>query len=447
MSEIKEIVFDPINFEDPAQKQKLNFETKVWEIKNGKKVFTDEETNFMFHQYSQFAPKEIKMKNKTIYIESAKRDWMKIPIFPDQSACAEVEEQINMYDDALAENRSLIFGKFDKLYTHSRSIKEPKEADELEAETADPDKPIKPKFKSLRLKLDMAWNYYLDGERLDNSNSIEVKKEVSKALKNGLDKTKLNSLTFRLTFKDEDGKESKRDVSMADIEQRKDINTKVFYRRPESLPSNVKKVEECTEEELTEFYGKGELQDVSTPEQLDEYYKHGAYIRVIYAPQKVYAAKTKDDNGKRKFSYIFVCKSLDIINVKQQYSSANSSTQYSNYKFGRNKVNQMLIKEDSEEHVPVQAAKTTKSKQVVVEQEQEEEEEVDGEEAEADGEEQEEAEVDEEEVEVEVEADGEVDEEEEDIPVVETKPVAKSRGKVVQVVEQAKPKVAARKTK
>jgi hypothetical protein len=397
----------------------------------------------MFHQYSQFAPKEIKMKNKTIYIESSKRDWMKVPIFPDQEACLEVEEQINMYDDALAENRSLIFGKFDKLYTHARSIKEPKEADELEAETADPDKPVKPKFKSLRLKLDMVWNYYLDGERLDNSNSIEVKKEVSKALKNGLDKTKLNSLTFKLSFKDEDGKESKRDVSMADIEQRKDINTKVFYRRPESLPSNVKKVEDCTEEELTEFYGKGELQDVSTPEQLDEYYKHGAYIRVIYAPQKVYAAKAKDDNGKRKFSYIFVCKSLDIINVKQQFTSTNNSAQYSNYKFGRNKVSQMLIKEDgNEEHVPVLAAKPAKTKQVVVEQEveadgEEQEEEAEAE-AEADGEEQE------------AEADGEEqeeEEEEEDIPVVETKPVAKSKGKVVQVAEQPKTKVVARKTK
>lgn len=444
MSEAKELVFDPINYEDPVQKQKLNYETKVWEMKNGKKVFTDEETRFMFHEYSQFASKEVKMKNKTIVIESNKRDWMKLPIYPDQQACLEVEEQINMYDDALAANRSSIFGKYDKLYTHSRSIKEPKEADELEAETADPTKPVKPKYKSLRLRLDMGWNYYLDGERLDYKNSMEVKKEVGTAIKGGLDKSKLGSLSFKLNFKDEDGKDVKRTISMADIEQRKDIITKVFYRRAESVPEGVTiesfydKEKGCYDEQkLEEVFGKAELKDVSGPEDLDKFYRHGSYVRVIYAPQKVYAAKAKDENGKRKFSYIFVCKSIDIIDVKKEFISSSARTQYSNYKFGKNKANNLVIKEDdhSSQTKPALSAKLVK--QVVAQEELEDEDQVDGEEQdqEVDGEEQE------------VDGEEQEQEEEEDITVVETKPVAKSRGKVVQVEEQTKAKVVSRKTK
>lgn len=417
MSQAKELVFEPINFEEQKRIQPaaLNYETHVRENKDGTVVDTHDETGFMFHQYSQFAPKEIKTADKIISYKPSQRNYIKTTIYPDQKSCLELEEQINAYDDALDENRAIIFGTYDKLFTHVRSVKEPKEADDLDA-SADPDKVAKPKYKSVKTRLQMGWNYYLDEQLLDSKNSGIVRNAFFDAKKKKVDP---KNVVVKLTFKDEEEVEKTREVKIGDIKQEKDkILTKVMFRRPQSIPADAKKVEECTEKELIKFYGKGEIVEINTSDDLDKYYRNGCYIRYVYEPEKIYAQRAKGEDGKRKCSYIFQIKLIDIINTKQYTTSTSSNIQYESYAFRRRGE-----EDETEEHAstPETTKPSTKStKQVVIEQEEDE----------IDGEEQEEQQ-------------DEQDEQEEEEPVVETKP--KGRGKVV--VEETRTKTSVRKTK
>jgi len=471
MSEAKELVFTPINFEEQKKQQpeSLNYETTVMEMQDGKPVPTDDETGFMLHQYSQLAPKEIKKGDKIIAsYKSSQRNYIKVPIFPEQQACLELEEQINMYDDTLDANRPAVFAKFDKLYTHVRSVKEPKEADDLDG--VDPDAPTKPKFKSVKMRLEMGWNYYLDGVLLDEANSATARNAFFNARKNKIDS---KSISVKLTFTDEDGNETTKDVKFADkdsadktgklVQEKDKILTMVMHRRPESIPADAKPVEKCNEKELVKYYGHGEVVKINTPDDLDKYYKGGCYVRLVYKPLKVYAQRNKNGEGKRNCSYIFELKLIDIINTKQQTASSGANKQYENYKFGRRSGKSAHDDENNEhdeqhethtsqtthavpKEQPKEQPKSTsnKAKQVVVEVEQEDE--VDGEEQEATEEAEAEAEV---EVEAEeAEAEAEEAEEVEEEPVVVTKPV-KGRTVTKVVVEEApvKPvKPAARKT-
>jgi len=418
MSQAKELVFEPINFEEQKKNQPgaLNYETRVRENKDGAIVDTNDETGFMFHQYSQFAPKEIKTADKIITYKPSQRNYIKTTIYPDQESCLELEEQINAYDDALDYNREIVFGTYNKLFTHIRSVKEPKEADDLDA-SADPDKVSKPKYKSVKMRLQMGWNYYLDEQLLDTKNAGIVRNAFFDAKKKKIDP---KNVVVKLTFKDDEEVETTREVKIGDIKQEKDkILTKVMFRRPQSIPADAKKVEDCTEKELVKFYGKGEIVEINTSDDLDKYYRNGCYIRYVYEPEKIYAQRAKGDDGKRKCSYIFQVKLIDIINTKQYTTSTSSNKQYESYAFRSRGQEQ---EEETEEHTPV--AETIKSstkstKQVVIEQEEDE---IDGEEQEEEQEEQ---------------------EQEEDEPVIETKP--KGRGKVV--VEETKPKAGVRKTK
>ena len=438
MSETKEIVFDPINIEEESKKQQLIYNAKVWKMENNKKTYPENETGFMYHQYSQFASK--------MYYAPDKRDFIKVPIY-DTKSCKELEQELNTYDEILADSKNIIFGKYAKYYTQVNSVKETKSEVSITDEGSEPKH--KPKFA--KFKLNMAYNYYLNDEKLDFKNSSMVRNYFKNAreVNKGKDKdTIFESCIFNLKFKDENNKEYIRVVKGTEIEQRKDIITPVFYRSPDPVKVlDIKKnIEDFSEDELTELFGKGEIQKVTTPDELDKFYTNGVYIRFIYTPRKVWCSHVK--NKTREFSYQFVCTQIDIINTKKQFVSTNTN-QYLEYKFGKNKVNNTLIKEDTVDSVDktdsnvhsvqTKPTKSTKSTQQVV---------VDEEVDEVDGEEQE-AEVEvEAEAEAEAEADGEEQEEEEDITVVETKPVPKSKGKIVQVEEEKpKSKVIPRKTK
>lgn len=432
MSVAKELVFGPINFEEQKKNQPdaRNYETYVREMKNGKSVDTHEETGFMLHQYSQLAPKEIKTVNKTITYKPAQRNYIKANIYPDQKSCLELEEQINAYDDALDENREVVFHTYNKLFTHVRSVKEPKEADDLDV-SANPDKIAKPKYKSVKLRLEMGWNYYLDDIILDNKNSGIVRNAFFDAKKRKVDP---KNISVKLHFTDEEGVENIREVKMGDIKQEKDkILTKVMFRRPQTIPDDAKKVEDCTEKELNNIYGKGEIVDVNTASDLDKYYQNGCYIRFVYEPLKVYAERNKGEDKKRKCSYIFQIKLIDIINIKKYNTSSRSNKQYEDYVFGQREQEQS--DEQTTNHVTSKSSTTKSVKQVVVEKDDDE---IDGEEQEEQEEQKEQEEQDEQEEQEEQE-----EEEEEEEPVVETKP--KGRGKVV--VEDTKTKPAPRKAK
>lgn len=341
----REITYETINVEDPIQKSKMQFESKILIKKDGKEVYPDEETDFIFQKYSGFASKKF---NPT----PDKRDFIKIQIDNEQESCIKLKNDITEYDDCLSANRKIIFGKFDRLYKIGLSVKTPKTDDEEilsnddEAESGDKkdEESKKIKFDSIKFKLNMAWFYYYNDQRLDKLNSNTIRKAVIDLLQKNknLDKDKKKALIGTLVFKlkfNEDGKNVEKSISMNDIEQRKEIDTKIFHRRPTSIPveHKDKDLNKYSEEDLVKYYGNPELKDVRTPDDLDKYYGYNCWIRFIWSPTCLWAAKSKEpDAEKRRAGIKYVIKSIDIIQLP--YENLNKSsvrTIYSEYSFGK----------------------------------------------------------------------------------------------------------------
>lgn len=336
MSKKTEIEIDPIEFDNENQKKNVQYTTKVHLVKDGKKVYPDEVTGFMFHEYSGFAPAK--------FFAPEKRDFIKAPINEEEKTSVDFMNTIEKYDKALNDQKESVFGKFAKLYTIIPSVKEPKEEDELEMET-DAGKPKKPKTKSVKFRLNTGWKYYYDNVALDRDNTNIIRKAVTDFLAKGGDKKDIGNIIVELVFKDGD-KQSKKKLKMNEIESRKEITTKVYYRKVENLAADAKKVYECTDnDELEKYYGEPQLVDVKTGDDLDKYYRFNCYIRFLYGPSKVWAAKTKDENGKRKTSLQFVCHQMDIIHIKTNSNTQSTARSiYSGYGFGSRTQNEIKVK-------------------------------------------------------------------------------------------------------
>jgi hypothetical protein len=368
----KEIVFEPINVEDPAQKNRLQFEAKIFNMVNGKQVYADEETGFIFQKYSGFAPKA--------FIKEVKgRDFVKISLDPEQESCVKLEKTINEYDDSFEANRKNVFGKYDRLYKFSRSVKKPKstteevisdDEEDVEKETKET-KDTQPKFNSCKMKLNMDWFYYYGDERLDKSNTNIVKKAVTDSMNKNknVDKEKrkalLSTLVFKLNFKDENDKTIQKEVKMDELVQRREINTKVFYRKPSTIPPNAqeffkkqrgtsaKEIDEYETELVTLFGDPQEPKDVRHPDHLDKYYNYNCWVRFLYSPYRVWASKTKDEDveidgkvipGKRKSGIKYVINSIDIIQLPFENNfSSSHKTVYAKYAFGKRGNDELLI--------------------------------------------------------------------------------------------------------
>lgn len=393
----RKIVIDAISFDDDKQKKAIQFTTTVGLMKDGKKIYADEVTGFMYQEYSTFAPAK--------FNESDKRDSFRIPINEDEKACVDFETIVNEYDDAFEAQKDTIFGKFSKLYSQSRSVKIPKEEDELEME-ANADKPKKPKFKSIKLNLKMGWNYYYENNILDSANTGAVRKAVSDALSKNNDKNLINDVIVTLKFTDEDGKKSEKKLKMSEIESRKEISTRIYYRKAENVASDAKKPANCSDNELEAIYGKPEEVIAKSPEDLDKYHRANCYVRYLFGPSKVWAAKAKGEDGKRRTSLQFVCHQIDIIHLRNN-TNTNSTVRsiYSGYGFGSrpesvfNAVTNVPVKKEpapepepeveSEEEPPKKAVPVKAGKQALkVESESEESESEEEEEEEEESEEE-----------------------------------------------------------
>ena len=318
---------EEISFEDPSQKSKTLYTTKINKITNGRKVYAEEETGMMFHEFPQFVSSK--------FTPPDKRDYMYVPIYPDQETCLDFEKSIAKYNEIFENQRERVFDKYNKLYTYMNPIKEVRD-DDIEFDI-DPNKPKIQKFKKVKVKLSTCWSYYLleTNERLDQKNTQIVRKTISDALSKNKDKSIIDTLSYQLVFTDLNGVSVKKLVKMSEIESRKEIDTKFFYRKPENIPENAKKVSECTEEELETYYGTPELQDVRTDTDVDQFYRPGCWIRILFVPAKLWANKVKDATGKRNCSIQFVAKSIDIIHVRNYSAQTVVKTQYTKYSFGK----------------------------------------------------------------------------------------------------------------
>jgi hypothetical protein len=233
---------------------------------NSKQIYANEETGFIFQKYSGFAP-------KAFIKEVRDRDFVKISLDLDQESCVKLENTLNEYDDSFESSRKTVFGKYDRLYKFSLSVKKPKSNSEEISEDEDEDEEVEkesketketqPKFNSCKMKLKMDWYYYHQGDRLNKSNTNIVKKAVTDSMNKNktVDKEKrkalLSTLTFKLNFKDENNKTVQKDVKMDELEQKREIDSKVFYRRPQTLPPNaqefLKKLRGTSLKEIEEY--------------------------------------------------------------------------------------------------------------------------------------------------------------------------------------------------
>ncbi|AYV80031.1 MAG: hypothetical protein Gaeavirus6_6 [Gaeavirus sp.] len=321
-----EFVFDTI---DIKTQQGVQYESKLYVLENGMKTVPCEETGFTTQQYSGFPSSRFTTPDK--------RDYIRINLDPAQKSCVALQDRINAYDDAFHENKEIVFGKAAKMFTQVRGVKLPKVRDELELEALDPEKKKGPEFSSFRMKLDMTWAYYINNVHLDKDNTAIVRKGVFEALKVSKgDKTVLDSLSFNLKLPNDDGKIITRVVPMSELESRKDIDTKVYFRQVDAIPAGAKLPPDCTEEELTHWYGEGELVKVQSPEDMDKYYTHNVYTRFLTIPFKIWAARVKDQSGGRNTSIQWVCKQIDIVRIKSEGSSGFADRErYQTYAFGK----------------------------------------------------------------------------------------------------------------
>ena len=393
MSQNTVISIVPFDFEDEKQKGKPQLSTIVKQIVNGKETVPLIETPFIFHQYSKFASSK--------YFSPEQRNFLKLEHHKDQPNCDIIRTSIAAYDACVKDTRATILGKYDKLYTYIDAVKTPSnDEDELMQDASK-----EPKEDYTKIKFNITYSYYYkeSGLRLERDNSGIVSKAIREALKKNKDKKNLDGLVFSLNVKDNNEKTIKKVFSYTDIEERKELCTKIYIRKLSSFDDNVKKIlekAELTEEDelfLEKLGGEPTEVDVRTGEDLDPHYRGNCYVRFIIKPYRVWAARNKDENGKRKMGIQFQALQMEIIQLP--YNSDNSvKNVYTKYSFGKNKnsstteVDKLLIKsepiidtpivlkkEELKKTEPVKEEKKQTKTVVVEESESESEEESDSE--------------------------------------------------------------------
>jgi len=393
MSQNTVISIVPFDFEDEKQKGKPQLSTIVKQIVNGKETVPLIETPFIFHQYSKFASSK--------YFSPEQRNFLKLEHHKDQPNCDIIRTSIAAYDACVKDTRATILGKYDKLYTYIDAVKTPSnDEDELMQDASK-----EPKEDYTKIKFNITYSYYYkeSGLRLERDNSGIVSKAIREALKKNKDKKNLDGLVFSLNVKDNNEKTIKKVFSYTDIEERKELCTKIYIRKLSSFDDNVKKIlekAELTEEDelfLEKLGGEPTEVDVRTGEDLDPHYRGNCYVRFIIKPYRVWAARNKDESGKRKMGIQFQALQMEIIQLP--YNSDNSvKNVYTKYSFGKNKnsstteVDKLLIKsepiidtpivlkkEELKKTEPVKEEKKQTKTVVVEESESESEEESDSE--------------------------------------------------------------------
>jgi hypothetical protein len=387
MSQNTVISIIPFDFEDERQKGKPQLSTVVKQIVNGKETTPLIETPFIYHQYSKFASSK--------FFSPEQRNFLKLEHHKDQSNCDIIKTSIAAYDTCVKDTRAMILGKYDKLYTYIDAVKTPSnDDDEL---TQDASKEPKEDYTKIKFNITYSYYYKESGIRLERDNSAIVSKAIREALKKNKDKKNLDGLIFSLNIKDNE-KTIKKVFSYTDIEERKELCTKIYIRKLSSFDDNVKKIlekAELTEEDelfLEKLGGEPTEVDVRTGEDLDPHYRGNCYVRFIIKPYRVWAARNKDESGKRKMGIQFQALQMEIVQLP--YNSDNSvKNVYTKYSFGKNKnsstteVDKLLIKPDpfmdannivskKEESTKVELVKEEKkqTKTVVVEESDSEEE-------------------------------------------------------------------------
>lgn len=364
-----------------AIKSGNNFESIITHMKDGKEVPAEECTSIIFQKYTGFAPSEFPKPGKKgpnremVPNPPEKRDYIKVKLDPSDPNAMELKKIMENYDEQYGNSFDVIFdeearkylnktdkkGKKTNEYEFKPSIKEvERDEEEEQVEGAKP-KSEDYYFDSCKLKLDMSWAYYYNDERLDANNTKIIKKAIGdkkKSLKGSVfDKTVIDTIMVDLEFKDKDSDEMRKvSVKLVDVPSKKThINTVVFMRKPTEMIDGIKKPQECSEEELDKFYGEPKyLEDCTSPEQFEKYYRNYSYVRFVIAPEKVRFWKMAD---KKECAINYVIKQIEII--REPFVSNTVKQNYKEYSFGKFNKKELLIDQSVDNQYKESVVETT----------------------------------------------------------------------------------------
>lgn len=344
----KNIEFEHIDINNVSQQDEHKFYFYV--KKNSKKISI--ETDFIYQKVSGI---EIK-KNSNDEFKSHSNPYDKISdvvviLNEEQKACENLKKTLGYYDDELKTSKEEILGKFGRIYLTQDSVLTSKLGDDY-----------------CIFNLDIGWNYYLKktGELLDMKNSQIVKSKTIKFYSENKTKSKeekknmIKHLEFELDFI-KDNKTITKTVLMSEILNKKDkVDTEIYVRKLQSSvdKANVKKPNECNEDELLEFYGKPQKIDVRTLSKLNKIYVNNCYVKFYCDILNGYINKhvVDEENKKRKMGLQYVIKAIEIISENENLNFNNCEEHNINLNFNNeinNKYNFNDVDEDKDKKKPV----------------------------------------------------------------------------------------------
>jgi len=311
------IDFEHIDFTNKTQQQdehKIYFYVK----QKSKKISIESE-----YIYQEISGIEIKNKQQDEY-ETYSNTYDKISnviviLDDEQKACEDLKKMLSFYDDKLNSSKESILGRFGKIYLVQDAVCSSKSSIEY-----------------CIFNLDIGWNYYLKetGELLSLENSQIVKNKTIKFYSENKDKSKeekkelIKSLKFELNFV-VNNKTINKNVLMSEILNKKDrVDTEVYIRKIQKNIDklNIKKPNECNEEELLTFYGKPEKMNIRTFGKFLQIYKNKSYVKFYCDILNGYINKNViGDDKKRKMGLQYVIKAIEIINDDIQYDNIDDS--------------------------------------------------------------------------------------------------------------------------
>lgn len=97
--------------------------------------------------------------NEDYYKTDDERGFIKIPFDPSQESCKQLEKFFTGLDNYMETEKDTVLGKFARLYTYSKSVKEPSSGDELEQVSGANGEAAKKaeRFKYCKIKFDMSY--------------------------------------------------------------------------------------------------------------------------------------------------------------------------------------------------------------------------------------------------------------------------------------------------
>lgn len=315
----KEIVnenidFEHIDFTDTTQQQQDDNKIYFYVKCKSKKISI--ETGFIYQEISGI---EIKNKQSGEYVSYSnaydKISDIIVILDKEQKACDDLKNILCFYDEKLNLAKEKILGRFGKIHLVQDAV--------CSSSSSSTEYCI--------FNLEIGWNYYLKetGELLSLENSQIVKSKTIKFYSENKTKSKeekkelIKSLEFELNFII-DSKTISKKVLMSEILNKKDrVDTEVYIRKLQNNIDklNIKKPNECNEEELLTFYGKPEKIDVRTLGKLNKIYKNNLWVKFHCDILNGYINKNvRDDEKKRKMGLQYIIKAIEIINDCEKYN-------------------------------------------------------------------------------------------------------------------------------